>query len=224
MKDDLRKDIDSVLNTYPKLKFFDKDNCKYLLGELDIFDADDNYWDSFNVRITIPKHYPVAFPKLYEIESKIKAIDSSHINNNGSCCVCCLQEEDIRKRKGITVIEYINEYAIPFLANILYYRENGEYANGEYKHGIDGVVQYYQELFNKKRVDEILREIDFMYSQKLERNEKCYCGSNLKYKNCHLRIAKVLGKLSKERLSKDIEAMKVYDYHKKYIKNNHSSF
>ncbi len=213
----LGKDIKIVKNIYPKLKFINNPNNEYLIGEIDIFDLEDSYIDSFNVKITIPKNYPFQFPKLFELDGKIKQIDSSHINEDESCCVCSLQEEDIRKRKGITIFEYINEFATPFLANILYYRKNGKYANGEYKHGVNGVIQYYQELLNKNQVDEILCEIDLIYSQKLERNEKCYCGSNLKYKNCHLKIVKALGKLSKERLSKDIETMKVYHYHKNIL-------
>ncbi len=216
MKFNLGKDINSVLNTYPKLKYFYKGNNRCLLGEIDIFDTDNNYCDSFNVRIMIPKDYPMSFPKLYEIGNKIKTIDSSHINEDESCCVCSLQEEDIRKRKGITIFEYIKEFTIPFLANILYYRENGEYANGEYKHGIEGIIQYYQELLNKNQVDEILCEINTITTNKFKRNAECYCGSGLKLKKCHLNTVNELNKLSKERLSEDILIMKNKDTINKY--------
>lgn len=208
MKIKLGKDIEIVTNIYPKLKFINKLNCKYLTGEIDIFDSEDNYRDSFNIKITIPKNYLFQFPKLFELDEKIKQIDNSHIYKDGSCCVCCLQEEDIRKRKGITIIEYISEYVIPFLANILYYRERGEYANGEYKHGIDGVIQYYQELLNKQLIDDILSEIGIITSNKFRRNETCYCGSGLKFKKCHLSIVSQINRLSKNRLLEDICIMK----------------
>lgn len=216
MKIKLGKDIEIVTNIYPKLKFINKLNCKYLTGEIDIFDKDDNYRDSFNIKITIPENYPFQFPKLFELDEKTKQIDSSHIYKDGSCCVCCLQEEDIRKRKGITVIEYINEYVIPFLANILYYRECGEYANGEYKHGIDGVIQYYQELLNKQQIDDILSEIDIIATNKFRRNTKCYCGSGLKFKKCHLATVNQIKNLSKYRLKQDVLMMRNKDILKKH--------
>lgn len=211
MKYNLEKDLNSALNMYPKLKFIEEKRDKFLVGCLDIFDADDNYCDSFNIRLSIPNNHLNSFPKLFEVDNKIKNIDDSHINEDGSCCVCSLQEEDKRlNRKGISIVEYLKEFAIPFLANILYYREKGKYANGEYKHGIDGVVQFYQELFNIKNVNEILTEITKSITKTSSRNDKCFCGSELKYKKCHLKFKLELNKLSKKRLFEDYKLMEYY--------------
>lgn len=209
MKYNLKNDINSVLNIYPKLKLIDEDKNNTITGYIDIFDSDDNYCDSFRVKLSIPNDYPNSFPKLYEIEGKIKTIDSSHINQDGSCCVCSLQEEDRRlKGKSISIEQYLKEFAIPFLANIIYYRENGEYANGEYKHGIEGIIQYYQELFNRKNANEILTDITESITKKSNRNDKCFCNSGLKYKKCHLLFKKELGKLSQKRLLTDYKLIK----------------
>lgn len=208
MKYNLEKDLSIIKDYYPKLKYNKKGKNRYLTGYIDVFDADDNYCDSFEITIKIPNDYPKSFPKMFEIGGKINSIDNSHINRDGSCCVCSLQEEDIRlKRKSISIQEFIEEFAIPFLANIIYYKEKQKYANGEYKHGIDGVIQYYQELFGKENIKEVMAEISNTISVKKGRNDKCFCGSDLKYKRCHLKFKQKLEKLSTSRLLKDYELM-----------------
>jgi hypothetical protein len=48
-------------------------------------------------------------------------------------------QEDIRKRTGITIKEFIFEYVIPFFASQIYFEtNNNSWANGDYIHGYNG--------------------------------------------------------------------------------------
>lgn len=199
---DLENDIEEVLSTFPKLNY----NGKELIGEIDIFDKEDNYCSSFNIKVLLANNYPYEFPILYESGNDIPHIIDRHIGHDGSCCVCVTQEEDIRKSRGITIKEFMSEYVVPFFANQTYFDlNNGTWANGEYQHGYNGFAQYYQELFHTQDINIILNGFKYFFSKSLKSYEKCFCGSGLKYKKCHLKTHIEMSKISLERLKEDYE-------------------
>ncbi|MDR2410815.1 MAG: hypothetical protein LBE13_22260 [Bacteroidales bacterium] len=119
---DLKDDIRLVLHKYPKLELVDN----VLSGEIDIFDKNDTYYSSYQVKIIIPREYPHEFPSVNETEGRIPRIADRHINDeDGDCCLCVLQEADIRAKRGITILNFIDEYVIPFFANQVYFESNG---------------------------------------------------------------------------------------------------
>ncbi|MCL2311128.1 MAG: hypothetical protein FWC41_01375 [Firmicutes bacterium] len=196
---DLNEDLSLVLAKYPKLELVDNT----LLGEIDIFDNNDNYYSSYEIKITIPKGYPHIFPSVYETGGKIPRIADRHINDVGDCCVCVLQDADIRAKREITITNFINEYVIPFFANQIYYEANGEWANGEYKHGLAGILQYYCEIFETQDIKVILKGVDIFLKGNTKLYEKCFCGSDKKIKKCHRKTFLELGKMSKKRINDD---------------------
>ena len=58
---DLENDIEEVLSTFPKLNY----NGKELIGEIDIFDKEDNYCSSFNIKVLLSNNYPYEFQIFY---------------------------------------------------------------------------------------------------------------------------------------------------------------
>ena len=217
MKFELNDNIKETLNLYPKLKLYDDENSQYLKGELDIFDDDDNYCYTYSIRLNIPKNYPYSFPNLFEENNKIPKVADRHMYKSGECCVCIMQEEDVRSKHGITIKQFIKEFAIPFFANQIYYENNEkkEWANGDYKHGIDGIVQFYQELFKCTSLKNILLEIENAININIKHYEKCFCGSGIKYKKCHRNIHNELMKLSRKRI--------LLDYKFIYIQNENKA-
>lgn len=208
----LQKDINSVLEIYPKLSFSKSNEINLLVGEIDIFDNDDNYCDSFLIELHISKNYPKEFPRLYEVGGKIPKIDDRHINERGDCCVCIIHERELREKRGITIEAYIKEYAIPFFANQIYFENNPdkEWANGEYKHGIEGILQYYEELFSCNGVYKVLAEIEKAFSINIKHYDKCFCGSGKKYKKCHRPIHFKLKSFSSKRINTDYNLLTYY--------------
>jgi len=202
IKFDLVNDVEEVLKLFPKFTY----DGKNIVGEIDIYDRNDKYYSSFIIKISISPKYPFEFPILYECGNDIPHIIDRHIYKDGSCCVCVTQEEDIRKKRGITIKEFIFEYAIPFFANQIYFETNGgSWANGDYSHGYDGFIQYYQELFNTQDINIIVLGFRYFLNNSLKPYEKCFCGSNIKYKKCHLKVHVQMEKISPKRLRDDFK-------------------
>lgn len=204
----LDKDLKEVLEMFPKLKLFEKDKKKSIRGEINIFDAAGNYVDSFDVRVAVPRNYPYGFPSLFETGNKFEHIPDRHISEDGSCCVCPLQESDLVSQKGITIKDFFLKYVIPYLANQLYFDSEEEWVNGDYEHGVEGILQYYKELFKVDDIKEVINLLSFFNSKKMNRNDDCFCGSGSKLKRCHLEDYNIIKNLSKTRIEKDLLLLK----------------
>lgn len=180
-----------------------------LEGPLEIYDINGKKRGFFEVQILIPvKSYPYSFPILSEISNKIPKVLDRHINKDGSCCVAILQEQIIEAQKGISVIEFIKKYAIPFFANQIYFEENKKWVNGDYLHGKPGQIQFYFEIFDSSNPGVILNGMELaLNNKKIGRNDPCYCGSSKKYKKCHEGSLSNIRMLGSDKLAEDIEML-----------------
>lgn len=204
----IEKDIRDVCNSYPKLKFIDgtiKNIYYSCLGEIDIFDNKGEYWGSFEIFFNISKNYPFTFPIVYETSKIIPNNADRHINTDGSCCLTVLQKAIIETKKGISILKFIKNYIIPYLANQLYFEQNKKWANGEYLHGKDGIIQFYIEETQLNSIDEIIHLLKNIPTiKKLGRNDNCFCGNNKKLKDCHLNKIQDILLLPDNRINDDI--------------------
>jgi hypothetical protein len=202
----IEKDFNVACDRFPKLilKKIAK-GIYHCVGEIDIFDNKNNYWDSFQIIIKLSTAYPYSFPKVYIVGNRIPIEDERHINKDASCCVAILQEETLRASRGITILQFINEFVVPFFANQLYFEKHNKWANGDYLHSIDGIIQFYKEQTHLETVNEILSFLKKLPTiKKLGRNDKCYCNSDLKYKNCHLPLLIKIVSLPIKRVNQDL--------------------
>jgi len=208
----LERDISQFLDTYSKFTYKERSKMKssILKGEIDICDVEGNYWDSFNIEIYIDKQkYPYCVPIIKETSKKIKRIDEWHISENGFCCLEIDHELEYMSKRGINIVSFYQEKIYPFFTNTLYKKQNGNYANNEYKHHFDGVIQFYSEKLKLVDVSLIIKILNTVISNNIPgRNEPCVCGNKTKIKKCHLTIIDFLKNLSKSRLQKDLKGFK----------------
>lgn len=203
----IRKDFKLAQQKYPKLKLCfegDKFECQ---GEIDIFDIHNVYWETFEIKIVFEiKKYPHFFPILFLTDNKIPICDDRHINQDSSCCVEVEPKQILRAQKGITIIQFIDEFALPYFANQLYYEKEKEWANNDYKHGFDGVLQYYFELTgitDYAILVKLLKNLERYKSFKIY--DDCFCGSSKKIKFCHKKSLFTLLKIPNSKIKSDIE-------------------
>lgn len=207
-KTKLEKDIEKFCEVYPLFKYYKNYNKKfcYLIGNLDVCDLEDNYYDSFKIKIYINKDkYPYTIPKVQEITQNIKRTDYNHINEEGFCCLDMEHILEKESRKGIDLTTFYKIKIYPFFTNYIFKMKTGDYANGEYAHNFDGVVQYYKEelgIDDHKIITSILYAV--VTNSIPSRNELCLCGSGLKIKKCHLIKINTLKSLSNSRLISDL--------------------
>lgn len=208
----LERNINSFLNTYPKFKYYErpKKKCSILKGVIDICDVDGNYWDSFNIEIFIEKQkYPYTVPIVKETSKKIERTDEWHISEDGFCCLDIDHELEYMSKRGMNIISFYQEKVYPFFTNAMYKMKNGDYANEEYKHHFDGVIQFYNEKLKLNNVSVITKILTSVIDNHIPgRNQFCVCGKEVKIKKCHLSSIDFLKSLPKDRLQKDLEGFK----------------
>lgn len=204
----LDNDIEEVLEMFPKMKLEVEGKVKTLLGEVDIFDGANMYVDSFNIKVIIPSRYPHEFPKLFETGNKFEHIADRHISDDGSCCVCSLQEENLVSQRGITIKSFFLKYVLPYLANQIYFDSQGKWANGDFEHGNLGIFQYYSELLKLENITEVIEFLSVFNVKKIYRNDDCFCRSGNKLKRCHQDTYNIFKGLSKKRREVDLLELK----------------
>ncbi len=143
--------------------------------------------DAFEIEIQLrfhPSQYN-PWPDVVETAGRIQQImdEQKIVNKADMHCfprnsgnACCLGFKAYSDEK-IEIAQFIREMVIPFFYRIAYVERHGLKAAqtelwGEYPHG------------NEKAEPEYIRELRNM--NKVGKNALCACGSNKKYKNCHL--------------------------------------
>lgn len=155
-------------------------------GRIDVIDEDGGYWDTYDVKIIIPCNYPLELPILIETGLKIEQHEDWH-NRNGVCCLSTNAKMHTVLKNKISLLNWLEKFAHPFLANHVYRIKTGNYANKEFAHGTLGIIQGYYEILNIFTIEEVEEKLKLICGiKKINRNEPCFCCSGKKYKNCFL--------------------------------------
>ena len=183
----IRQEYYDALIKYNKLLSPEKVGEDFVIkGSIDVIDDEAGYWDTYNVNITITSKYPLELPILSETSKKIERHEDWH-NRNGICCLATNAKMFHALGRNITLINWLDKFAHPYLANHVYRIKMGSYANKEYDHGTEGIIQGYCEIFEVAEIFEVISKLKLICGlQKLGRNNPCFCGSGKKYKKCFL--------------------------------------
>lgn len=193
-----------LIKKYPDFDIKVNGEVAICSGPLLIKDRTGKRLGYFEVMLISTSKYPFEFPVLREVSNKIPQTADRH-NPAGICCVCIRQIELIRSQKGITLVEFLEEFAIPFFANQLYFEIKGIWINGDWKHGENGVLQFYEELFGVADHEVIKMEmLFFLKLGMMPRNILCPCGSGRKFKKCHLLIFETLTAIGSDEVRKNL--------------------
>jgi len=177
----IEKEVEVVLKKYPG--FIYNKESGMLFG---ILNVDNEGEDCYDVDINL-NTYPGNFPLVKE-SGRIPQKPHRHINGDGTCCFTTKAKEQILMRKQIkSLLDFIQRIIIPFLRNNSYYEINKCYKNGEYHHGIPGIIEGYKDIL-KISDNSLLVNLLIARSKKIkiEKNKVCFCGSKKKVKDCHL--------------------------------------
>lgn len=199
--------IDSVIKKFPNLKITELGGVLVLKGILDIINEHEEVAGSFSIEIKYSVDFPYRFPLLYEVGGDIPNLANWHKYSDDRCCITVEPDEILKCKDGISVITFIENYAIPYFANQIFRKQNGEYKNGEYSHGAIGLLEFYSVLFQTSDKSKWREYVNFVNSGKaikVGRNERCFCGSGIKYKNCHNKIFYNINRLGAKQIIKDL--------------------
>jgi hypothetical protein len=181
--------LNDVCQEFPHLRIKTLDEKQYLKGTIEISDTGQAISKSYSIEIHFEEGFPYRFPKLYEVGNDIPCGADFHKYSDNSCCITAPIDEFFKSKNGITVLQFVKEQVIPYLANQWYREITGKYKN-EYSHGEKGQIEgFYDYAFGEKK-------------NNLGRNDKCFCNSSKKYKKCCLTLIANIQQIGKEKLIK----------------------
>lgn len=205
----LQKDIKKALGFYPLLHLDNKSQYVQVVGEIILTDPEIGEFDRYNVSISILKCYPHCFPKVFELSNKIPKVDYRHVNPDGSLCLAVPPEERLVTKSGINFKFFLDKVLVPHLSRETFRDLNGEYEDGEYAHGNDGIWQFYFKNLGITDKIKIINELEQIVSSNWpSRNESCPCCSKRKFKQCHLNSWQKIKSMGEDYIKNQIVTLK----------------
>lgn len=141
------------------------------------------YLENFEIKITVTGKYPHDIPQIYVLGNRLDKCE--HRQLDGELCLEAESNLKIFLRKNPTLKEFLVEFLTPFLVGFLYYEEYGEYLFGERQHGNAGIIEMYQERFETKNINTILRLLEIIAQKKYRGHMLCPCNSKKRIRKCH---------------------------------------
>lgn len=186
--------LNDVCREFSHLRIKHADGKQYLKGTIEISDTEHAATKSYLIEIHFAEGFPYRFPKLYEVGGDIPCEADFHKYPDNSCCITVGFDEFSECIKGISVLQFIKKQVIPYFANQWYRQLTGKYKN-EYSHGKKGQLECL---------------CDYAFDEKknnLGRNDKCFCGSNKKYKKCCLTLIFKIQQIGKGKMMKYLNSI-----------------
>lgn len=160
------------------------------------------------IQINIPKNLPESLPTCLEYKNaKLKGYH--HLNPDNTLCIGTDVEIRNRLLPEYNISKYI-EMIGEYLTIFEYYSEYGTMPVVERNHGQNGIVEGYKEILNTSSLDVVITLLESIPVKNKMRNQKCLCGSEKLFKNCHFNQLKRYSNQSymKKQIQDDLESLK----------------
>jgi len=202
-------DINYAIKFYPGLKKLESNEKLKVVGDLKLHHPEIGEFDKYTVTICFPESYPKCFPKVIEESKKIPRTADRHVNSDHTLCLAVEPEERLICKNGITFKYFLDRVLIPHLGRETYRSLSGKYEDGEYKHGLEGLWDFFSQKLNITDKKSIVEELEIMLQGNWPgRNEPCFCRSKIKFKKCHLRTWEELMVLGNDYLQSRLAILK----------------
>ena len=180
---------------FGKLDFraaYNSESGEFVIGD-DAMEMDRYICDYFQIEIHLENLDENGWPKVYEVGGRYHQIAEKYnvpigdLHINPGDATCCLSLKDGGNR-NFRIQDFFPELVIPFFYYLSYTEKFGIDASrkdlwGEYSHGDRGRLEYEAEILN-------------IAKDNLSRNDFCTCGSDKKYKKCHMDEVEAVKRIS----------------------------
>lgn len=205
-----KQDLKQVIASYPDLKIVSTNGKQILKGTFRVIDDDGKEWNSFSIEIHHRDGYPYCFPLLFETGGKLPKIPDWHINEIGSCCITVPLIEVTACKNGLSILNFIELYAKPYLFNQAHRLREGIYVNKEFSHGIFGIWEYYEEIFQEKNRHKIIEYLNKISKIEFGKKTPCFCGKKARFRKCHQEVFRIFKPVSASFIRSEIERLSKY--------------
>ncbi len=142
--------------------------------------------DEYEVAIIIPEDYPDTPPVVKETGGRIPK--HFHLNPDGTLCLGTPLEVKRKFGEEHSLLGFVENLLIPFLYSHSFKQEYGEMPFGELSHGIEGILESYEEVFGVNDDFAVLGFLRILADDNYRGHMPCPCGSDAKLRNCHGRL------------------------------------
>lgn len=205
------EDKDATLEANRGLKYVGKNDFgNYVFcGNFYLTNLKNELIESFEIEIFLRKNYPNTFPIVKLIDNKIEKLQDFHISDDGIICFEHTYIANVLAKNGLRLFDFVNYYLPKYFSWVLVKKYGSVEELQEWAHEEAGTLELYQILLETTDNKKIINFLEnFCNATKINRNDKCYCGSDRKVKQCHYKEAIFLKATSKEVIWKDIGLLK----------------
>jgi ubiquitin-protein ligase len=139
--------------------------------------------DEYEITITLPKDYPDTPPSAKETGGRIPK--EFHLNPDGTLCLGVPLEVKTKFSEEPSLVGFVDNILIHFLYSHSHKQKYGTMPFGELSHGYQGILEYYQEVFNINDELAVVGLLRILADDDYRGHTSCPCGSNAKLRNCH---------------------------------------
>lgn len=139
--------------------------------------------EAFCLRIEIPSGFPRKLPRVFSTDKRIPA--DFHTNPDGSLCLETPMKMRMVLNSEPTIINYIEQLVVPFLATYALYRDTGMTPFGVRQHGGHGLLLSYKEILGTPSTLTTARFLLMLAGGENYRRQPCPCGSGKRFGGCH---------------------------------------
>ncbi len=178
--------IKELLERYPGLEVVErKEDGLLLRGKIHVFRTAQNFTLDQTYRVEI--RVPINSDALPTVISTDGAIDVSypHRYNNGTLCLETDTAARMRFADGFNLTQWVDEFVEPYFFSYEYHCRYGVFPFGERPHGINGLLDTYQGIFDESDLRKVFILARYVCDGEYRGHIDCPCGSGKKLRNCH---------------------------------------
>ena len=171
---------------------------------------------SYNVEVIVPIN-SYELPFVVDLDG---AIDDSFVHRYKNGQLCLETDTTVRWRfvDGFNLSEWVDEYVEPYFFSYEYYRRFGCFPFGERPHGLEGVLNTYQDILHEPDLKKVISLMAYCVDKRYRGHVSCPCGSGKKLRCCH---GNVLFSIMSDPNKKEIVSLDV-NFIRKAISNHES--
>lgn len=186
-----RCEMEEVERVYPDLHFRVTAERVEISGPFPIND-NDGVVDRFAVLITLLPDYPESLPVVRETAGRIPRHIDRHMLSSGEACVLLPEDRWRSWPKGSSLLSFVSGPLRNFFIGQALVERGGPWPFGEWRHGLDGMRDYYKEVFGTDDLAKVRAYLECLAAKKAKAHWDCPCKSGKRLRDCHVSLVREL--------------------------------
>jgi len=174
-----------IVHRFPLL-FLRKHDGRNVIGGVMEIGRGDDIVTRYKIEIHVSPDFPLAVPKVFEVGNTVpKTMDRHFCPADGSACLFVPEENYKYCNAKTTPMNFVRGPVYSFFVSQAHFDLTGIWPLGVRPHGLDGIMNYYQEEFGLKHPQMVIPVLKLLATRQIKDGNLCPCGRGRKIRNCH---------------------------------------